>query len=40
MIGWRVEYVSAGTYEDGTTLQIEVQAGRSRTEPEANRTGQ
>jgi hypothetical protein len=40
MIGWRVEYVSTGTYAGGTTLQIDVQGGRSRTEPESNRTGQ
>ena len=40
MIGWRVEYVSTGTYSDGTTLQIDLQGGRSRAETESDRTGQ
>ena len=33
MIGWRVEYVSTGTYAGGTTLQIDLQRGRGRTQP-------
>jgi hypothetical protein len=33
MISWRVQYVSTGTYADGTTLQIDLQGGRSRTQP-------
>ena len=33
MISWRVQYVSTGTYAGGTTLQIDVQRGLSRTQP-------
>ena len=33
MISWRVQYVSTGTYAGGTTLQIDLQRGRSRTQP-------
>jgi hypothetical protein len=33
MISWRVQYVSTGTYAGGTTLQIDLQGGRSRTQP-------
>ena len=29
MIGWRVEYVSTGTYADGTMLQIDLQGGHN-----------
>ena len=29
MIGWRVEYVSTGTYADGTMLQIDLQNGHN-----------
>jgi hypothetical protein len=31
MIGWRVEYVSTGTYADGTLLQIDLQGGHNTT---------
>jgi hypothetical protein len=30
---YRVKYTTAGTYAGGTTLAIDVQAGRSRTQP-------
>jgi hypothetical protein len=33
MISWRAEYVSTGTYAGGTTLQIDLQGGRSQTQP-------
>jgi hypothetical protein len=29
----RVKYTTSGTYVSGTTLQIDVQPGRSRTQP-------
>jgi hypothetical protein len=33
MISWRVQYVSTGTYAGGTTLQIDLQGDRGRTQP-------
>ena len=33
MTSWRVQYVSTGIYAGGTTLQIDLQGGRSQTQP-------
>ena len=33
MIRWRVQYVSTGAYAGGTTLQIDLQGDRGRTQP-------